>query len=48
MIVSYLLLFRIETHALTDMIVTVGTPDVEGKFKSNDQDALVEFVSPTA
>lgn len=39
--VSHFLLLSIKPYSLSDMLITVSTPDVEGKFETDDEDSLV-------
>ena len=47
-VVAYTFLLGVETDALANVVVAVGTPDVVGHFEADDEDALVEFVGTTA
>lgn len=40
-VVSDLLLLSVVPHAHADVVVACSTPDIEGQFEPNDQDALV-------
>jgi len=47
-VVSYAFLLGVETHALANVVVARGAPDVVRHFEADDEDALVEFVRATA
>ena len=42
-VIAYLLLISIESHAFAYQVVTSSTPDIEWHLESDDQDAFIEL-----